>query len=355
MSCAFTILCLLQVKIKKIVKDTQLHLCYKHLPNDLETTGFYFIRNTPDPIPIATDPSTTLPKLFEMGTLSSKPLNTLDTLLRHIYMPLLKVAGQKSGEEATIGSGDVPKEQEEKSQGGKMGSSRGLPLRDELLIGVDKFATHIQQTIQQIEGDVKLEIPEIDLQADPVKLSRDQPLVSQLEKAVDRWSRVISITLEEQFTKYPQGNGPLAEIEFWKERNSALNALYLQLQVPSALAVLAVLKAAGSASQVTFEITKSDLNKYYVEAKDNVKFLMTLERHFKIIAHGSSLQSVSETIPAMMNSLRMVWVISRHYNTDERMVPLMERIAWELCERVARVIDVKTIFKYVFCKHVVET
>ena len=49
----------------------------------------------------------------------------------------------------------------------------------------------------------------------------------------------------------------------------------------------------------------------------------------------------------MMNALRMVWIISRHYNRDERMVPLMERIAWELAERVARVINVRTLFKLV--------
>ena len=47
----------------------------------------------------------------------------------------------------------------------------------------------------------------------------------------------------------------------------------------------------------------------------------------------------------MMNALRMVWIISRHYNSDERMVPLMERIAWELAERVARVVQVRTIYK----------
>ena len=49
----------------------------------------------------------------------------------------------------------------------------------------------------------------------------------------------------------------------------------------------------------------------------------------------------------MMNALRMVWIISRHYNRDERMVPLMERIAFELAERVARVINVRTLFKWV--------
>ena len=57
------------------------------------------------------------------------------------------------------------------------------------------------------------------------------------------------------------------------------------------------------------------------------------------------MQVVIDTLPSMMNALRMVWIISRHYNNDERMVPLMERIAWELAERVARVIQVRTIYK----------
>jgi dynein heavy chain len=46
-----------------------------------------------------------------------------------------------------------------------------------------------------------------------------------------------------------------------------------------------------------------------------------------------------------MNALRMVWIISRHYNKDDRMVPLMKRIANELRDRVAKVINIKTIFK----------
>ncbi|ERE76020.1 dynein heavy chain 8, axonemal [Cricetulus griseus] len=47
----------------------------------------------------------------------------------------------------------------------------------------------------------------------------------------------------------------------------------------------------------------------------------------------------------MMSALRMVWIISRHYNKDERMIPLMERIAWEIAERVCRVINLRTLFK----------
>jgi dynein heavy chain len=76
------------------------------------------------------------------------------------------------------------------------------------------------------------------------------------------------------------------------------------------------------------------------------RFLSTLERHFKNVTHGATFRVVTETIPKMMSALRMVWIISRHYNRDERMVPLMERIANQLCERVARSINVRTLFRY---------
>lgn len=57
---------------------------------------------------------------------------------------------------------------------------------------------------------------------------------------------------------------------------------------------------------------------------------------------------ILETIPPLMDSLQIVWMLSCHYNTNERMVSLMERIAWQLCERVDQVIDVHKLFKYVW-------
>ena len=66
----------------------------------------------------------------------------------------------------------------------------------------------------------------------------------------------------------------------------------------------------------------------------------------KVINHMYIVQ-VIDTLPSMMNALRMVWIISKHYNRDERMVPLMEMIAWELAERVQRVITFRTLFEYV--------
>ena len=77
---------------------------------------------------------------------------------------------------------------------------------------------------------------------------------------------------------------------------------------------------------------------------DNVRFLTTLERHFKTISTGTFGQ-IQETMLPMMNAIRMVWIISRHFNTDDRMVPLMEMIALEIASRVSQMIDVKTILR----------
>ncbi len=65
------------------------------------------------------------------------------------------------------------------------------------------------------------------------------------------------------------------------------------------------------------------------EARDNVKFLMTLERHFKNVSTGA-LGAIVDTLPPMMNALRMVWIISRHYSDDQRMGSLFQRIGQEV-------------------------
>ena len=209
----------------------------------------------------------------------------------------------------------------------------------------------VQLTILQVEEEVKLEIPDMPMSGDAAEIVKNTELVIKLEHAMDAWGSLVSATVDEQLLKQPQGRGPLAIIDYWKEINSSLSALYEQLRLPSIQKVVKILKLSKAHTLSTFEVHCSELNKYYLEAKDNVKFLSTLERHFKNITHGSNFTIILETLPGMMNSLRMVWVISRYYNTDERMVPLMERIAWELCERVARVVNTRTIFRYTACIH----
>ena len=214
-------------------------------------------------------------------------------------------------------------------------------LRDEFLINMQKFSLSITHTIQQIEGEVRLEVPELSLSDNVEENLKNEQVKLVIQETCQGWYKQLTTALEAQQKKIPRGNGPLSEIDYWRERNASLSALYEQLRQPKVKQLLDHYSHTDNA----FEYLKQDLNKFYTEAKDNVRFLSTLERHFKNVTHGANFQVLIDTIPSMMNALRMVWIISRHYNNDERMVPLMERIAWEIAERVARVITVRTLFK----------
>ncbi len=336
-------------------------MCFGHLPEDLASTDcVYFLRNSGGMVPLPNnieEATETLPAMFEVGVLNGHSLVMLEQVITQVYMPLLSynqhknahLLGEKtntpvppSRENTQVNMAwEDTKEKGEKNQMNTQDSQARAMLRDEFLINMQKFASSITRTIQQIEGEVRLEVPELVL-SDNIKENLDNhELLAQIEETCRGWHKQIATALDAQQKKVPQGNGPLAEIDYWRERNAALSALYEQLKLPKVRQLLEIY----SNVENSIEYLRIDLNKYYTEAKDNVRFLSTLERHFKNITHGATFQVVIDTLPSMMNALRMVWIISRHYNSDERMVPLMERIAWELAERVARVITVRTLYK----------
>lgn len=48
------------------------------------------------------------------------------------------------------------------------------------------------------------------------------------------------------------------------------------------------------------------------EAKDNVKFLYTLERFIEPLYSGTAT-TIIDTLPALMNSIKMIHTIARYY------------------------------------------
>ena len=85
--------------------------------------------------------------------------------------------------------------------------------------------------------------------------------------------------------------------------------------------------------------------KLHAQAKDFVKFLTTLERQFKNISRGE-LPVIEETLPSLLNGLKLIWTISRHINqTENKMEDLLESISNEICDKVRCQIDIKRIFR----------
>ena len=61
------------------------------------------------------------------------------------------------------------------------------------------------------------------------------------------------------------------------------------------------------------------------EAKDNVKYLQTLEKFIDPLYRGTP-QTVIDALPALLNSIKMIHTIARYYNTTERMTCLFVKI-----------------------------
>ncbi|XP_053136194.1 dynein axonemal heavy chain 10 [Hemicordylus capensis] len=342
---------------KKIVKqeiyNLYYHMAFDDIPEDfVETDTVFFLRDTTETVSEPNDvieANDVLPEVLEYGILNGHTLMMLKQIFSLVFLPAMCHNPYDAVESPTH-----PETEKAECEGSHMTvKMRSKPvvlesfqiLRNEFLMSMQKFLNHIQRTIQQIEGEIKLDLPSVGLDGDVSYLAADRDVVEILEQTATNWLMLISSADEELQRKSPQGNGPLAEIDLWRERNATLSALTEQLKLPTVRKVLEVLKTADTGIMESLQIVINELCKHHVEAVDNVRFLSTLERHLKNLTHGTGFNIVLDTIPSLMNALRMVWIISRHYNKDERMIPLMERIAWEISARVCKVVDLRTLFK----------
>ena len=282
-----------------------------------------------------------MPSHLEFGYLSNQALLMLEQVLQDIYLPLLSNTD-------FISLKDSEKNSDEPSDGvEKETNTRYDELKSELLLTLQRFTSHISHTVQQVAGETRLQIPEelTELNVlEPTQVAADSEVIAKLSVLAQEWINTVAGALGKEQKKVPVGNGPLAEIEFWKDRSSSLSTLYEQLNLPIVHKIVQTLNIAHAATSTPLEFQLSELNKFYAEAKDNVKFLSTLERHFKHLVIGS-LSSVEDSLMSLMNAIRMVWIISRHYNRDERMVPLMSRIAWEITNKVSNIVNIQTILR----------
>ncbi len=63
-----------------------------------------------------------------------------------------------------------------------------------------------------------------------------------------------------------------------------------------------------------------------VQAKDNVKYLATLDKFIEPL-RSTNLMTVTDALPALLNSIKMVHTIARYYSTTERMTTLFVKVS----------------------------
>jgi len=264
-------------------------------------------------------------------------LPSWEALIGDVFLPILQTGLSSAGGIGGIGGG---------AAGAGMDGEGMLTSASDIVAHTQRFLAQVSLAVQQLLGDIQL--PSIDLGDDIHDVqaaATDYDLVLELESAMNKWIDIVQRVLAEEVQKTPTGSGPLAEIEFWRRRNGVIGSVFEQMNAPGVQRIIQVVELGSQDKKLLshFRAQNMELNKVCVEARDNVKFLTTLERHFKNIARGD-LKLMKETLGPMLSALKMVWIISRHYSNDGRMGSLLERIAGEIQDQVKNQIDITEVF-----------
>jgi len=248
--------------------------------------------------------------------LINNPLKSLSVLMTHLYRPMLNNAdpnlwGKASDEE-----------------------------KNELMVGVDTFVHNLGENLKSLNSGLELRKPDAFHESLGPAASCDPPTVSHYMELLEEWCVKIDNYLDDSDRSRWETNdsGPDSELEYWRRRMQRLTSITDQLKTRQCKSVIAALTAVTKQPddvhidrQRVFSLVRQwkqiDLNitEAANEAKDNVKYLNTLERFVEPLYSGDPEQII-EMLPALMNALKMIHTIARYFNTTERMTKLFMKI-----------------------------
>ncbi|KAF0871450.1 DYH5 protein, partial [Crocuta crocuta] len=240
-------------------------------------------------------------------------LNSVRRLLLDIFIPALRATSHGWGE------------------------LEGLPeassIRQEFLSSLEGFVGVLSGAQESLKEKVNLQKCDIfELKAlkeptDYLTLANNPETLEKVEGCMKVWIKQTEQVLAEnnQLRKEADDLGPRAELEHWKKRLSKFNYLLDQLKSPDVKAVLAMLAAARSKLLKTWREMDIRVTDAANEAKDNVKYLYTLEKCCDPL-YSSDPVSMVDAIPTLINAIKMIYSISHYYNTSEKITSLFVKV-----------------------------
>ncbi|KAL6108919.1 dnah5 [Pungitius sinensis] len=206
-------------------------------------------------------------------------------------------------------------------------------VKQDFISSLESFVSVLTGAQESLQEKVTLkECDTFDLRvlkgpSDYMSAANSTETTEKMEACMKVWIKQIEQVLakSDQLRKEADDLGPRAELDHWKKRMSRFNYLLDQLKSPHVKAVLGVLLMAKSKLIKSWRQLDTRITDAANEAKDNVKYLYSLER-FCDPLYNSDPVSMVDAIPGLINAIRMIHSISRYYNTSEEITSLFVKV-----------------------------
>ncbi|KAI7806102.1 putative dynein heavy chain 5 [Triplophysa rosa] len=239
-------------------------------------------------------------------------LKSVEQLLSKIYIPALRNMNDGWGE---------PEDPQAQA------------VKQDFISSLDSFVSVLAGAQECLQEKVNLkqcdtfELKTLKGPSDYIAAANSTEALERIEACMKTWIKQIEQVLAEsdQLRKEADDLGPRAELDHWKKRMSRFHYLLDELKSSDVKAVLGVLIIAKSKLIKVWRELDIRITDAANEAKDNVKYLNTLEK-FCDPLYNSNPVSMVEAIPGLINAIRMIHSVSRYYNTSEKITSLFVKV-----------------------------
>ncbi|CAF0837526.1 unnamed protein product [Adineta steineri] len=213
------------------------------------------------------------------------------------------------------------------------GSDNNQMLKVDFISRLNNFVATLNSAQESINERIllkpcdKIDLTQLQNASDYMSVASNNENLASIEETMKIWIKQMEQVLaeSEQIRREADNIGPRAELDYWKKRMTKFNFLLHQIKGQDVKAVLTILQTARSKLIQQWKLLDAKITDAANEAKDNVRYLYTLERFCEPL-YNSDPVGMLESIPGLINAVRMIHSISQYYNTSERMTSLFVKI-----------------------------
>ncbi|XP_015413618.1 PREDICTED: dynein heavy chain 11, axonemal [Myotis davidii] len=154
----------------------------------------------------------------------------------------------------------------------------------------------------------------------------ERTVLHAIESVVIKWSHQIQEIIEKD-SGQPRLNGlhsnPQTELDFWTMRKENLSCIYDQLQAPTVLKMVTILKTKRSSYFPALKDIFMAVKNALLEAQDVALYLRPLRRHIQCLQETEFPQTRGLIAP-LFHTICLIWSHSVFYNTPARVIVLLQ-------------------------------